>query len=172
MGRVGREKAIQAIKDKFMNCSYTVQTGDYPRFCLTGQLGFFIMKSLCWRPLGQGWNTRGSTLWLDATELFNLNSETHYHRQIWNMVQLPLLRLSSCNTCFMLYYAVQGPFWSWSMCWWKFIFISIEFRHGWISISIYIFYLCVSCWLNFANYDIRKVIRIRGGGGIVTAWNM
>ena len=49
----------------------------YPRFCLTGQPGFVIMKSLWWRPLSQGWNTRGSTLWLNATELFNSNSETH-----------------------------------------------------------------------------------------------
>ena len=51
---------------------------DFTRaFALTVSLGFVIMKSLWWRPLGQGWNTRGSTLWLNATELFNPNSETH-----------------------------------------------------------------------------------------------
>ena len=52
---------------------------DFTRaFALPVSLGFVIMKSLWWRPLGQGWNTRGSTLWLNATELFNPNSETHF----------------------------------------------------------------------------------------------
>ena len=52
---------------------------DFTRaFALPVSLGFVIMKSLWWRPLGQGWNTRGSTLWLNATELFNPNSETNY----------------------------------------------------------------------------------------------
>ena len=51
---------------------------DFTRaFALPVSLGFVIMKSLWWRPLGQGWNTRGSTLWLNATELFNPNSETN-----------------------------------------------------------------------------------------------
>ena len=35
MGRVGREKAIPAIKDKLMNWSYAVQPGDYHRLTKT-----------------------------------------------------------------------------------------------------------------------------------------
>ena len=55
---------------------------DFTRvFALPVSLGFVIMKSLWWRLLGQGWNTRGSTLWLNATELFNPNSETNVRQQ-------------------------------------------------------------------------------------------
>ena len=79
---------------------------DFTRdFALRVILKFVIMKSLCWRPLGQGWSTRGSTLWLNVTELFNPNSETHEDNKEGDLRKSMMFLISSCNCLCLIHWS-------------------------------------------------------------------